>query len=92
LNTGIYLDDEPLPNWREDVLTGRSAHGALGELLARWSQASNHPLVLLFDEVDALIGDTLVSLLRQLRAGYAQRPRAFPQTVLLCGVRDWLYP
>jgi hypothetical protein len=36
------------------------------------------PLVLLLDEVDALIGDTLISLLRQLRAGYTQRPRHFP--------------
>jgi len=42
----------------------------------------------LLDEVDALIGDTLISLLRQLRAGYPQRPAAFPSTVVLCGVRD----
>ncbi|MEH6874604.1 MAG: ATP-binding protein, partial [Candidatus Competibacter sp.] len=40
------------------------------------------------DEVDALVGDTLISLLRQLRAGYPQRPQRFPQTVILCGVRD----
>ena len=46
------------------------------------------PLVLLLDEVDALIGDTLIALLRQLRAGYPTRPHAFPQTVVLCGVRD----
>jgi len=30
----------------------------------------------------------LISLLRQIRAGYPDRPHAFPQTVLLCGVRD----
>jgi hypothetical protein len=46
------------------------------------------PLVLLLDEVDALVGDTLISLLRQLRAGYPNRPAQFPQTVMLCGVRD----
>ena len=46
------------------------------------------PLVLLLDEVDALVGDTLISLLRQLRAGYPKRPGQFPQTVILCGVRD----
>ncbi|MFW2132571.1 hypothetical protein [Ectothiorhodospira haloalkaliphila] len=40
------------------------------------------------DEVDALVGDTLISLLRQIRAGYPQRPDAFPQSILLCGVRD----
>ena len=46
------------------------------------------PLVLLVDEVDSLVGDTLLSVLRQLRAGYPQRPQAFPQSVVLCGVRD----
>jgi hypothetical protein len=43
---------------------------------------------LLLDEVDALVGDTLISLLRQLRAGYPRRPAQFRQTVILCGVRD----
>jgi hypothetical protein len=45
-------------------------------------------VVLLLDEVDALVGNTLISLLRQIRAGYNQRPAAFPQSVILCGVRD----
>ena len=27
-------------------------------------------------------------VLRQSRAGYAHRPRRFPQSVILCGVRD----
>ena len=31
---------------------------------------------------------TLISLLRQIRAGYAQRPQAFPQSLVLCGLRD----
>jgi len=51
-------------------------------------QQLERPLVLLLDEVDALVGDTLIALLRQLRAGYPMRPRAFPHSVLLCGVRD----
>ncbi len=53
-----------------------------------WSQTSSKPTVLLLDEVDALIGDTLISLLRQIRAGYAGRPEAFPHALILCGVRD----
>jgi len=44
--------------------------------------------VLFLDEVDALVGDTLISLLRQIRAGYAQRPQAFPQSLVLCGTQD----
>lgn len=46
------------------------------------------PLILFLDEIDALVGDSLVSVLRQLRSGYDQRPEAFPQSIILCGVRD----
>lgn len=44
--------------------------------------------MLFLDEVDALVGDTLISLLRQIRVGYAERPTAFPQSIVLCGVRN----
>ncbi len=63
-------------------------HGALTGFLMRWAQADSTPLVLLIDEVDALVGDSLISVLRQLRAGYVDRPNRFPQSVVLCGVRD----
>ena len=62
--------------------------GALGEVLSRWAEADRKPLVLLIDEIDALVGDTLLSVLRQIRAGYVRRPGSFPQSVVLCGVRD----
>ena len=83
-----YLDNPRLIEWVAALSTRHTAHGLLQALLENWSQASDKPIVLLLDEVDALIGDTLISLLRQIRAGYAQRPRAFPQTIVLCGVRD----
>ena len=70
-----------------DVLTAFGS-GAFGEALTRWCEADPKPLVLLIDEIDSLIGDTLISVLRQLRAGYDQRPGSFPQSVMLCGVRD----
>jgi hypothetical protein len=38
--------------------------------------------------VDALVGDRLISRLHQIRAGYVDRPGAFPQSLVLCGVRD----
>jgi hypothetical protein len=44
--------------------------------------------VLFIDEIDALIGDTLVSVLRQLRDSYAKRPGLAPIACILCGVRD----
>ena len=73
--------------WRR-ALEDSGPHGALQEVLSRWAAADVRPLVLMIDEIDALIGDTLLSVLRQLRAGYPDRPRQFPQTVILCGVRD----
>jgi hypothetical protein len=44
--------------------------------------------VLFFDEIDALRGASLVSVLRQLRDGHNDRPHAFPASVALCGLRD----
>ncbi len=61
---------------------------ALSAMLSEWAKISDKPCVLFLDEVDALVGDTLISLLRQIRSGYAQRPAAFPQSIVLCGVRD----
>ena len=82
------LGDEFLDSVWPDILAKYGPHGALGEALTRWSQASAEPLVLLIDEIDALIGDSLLAVLRQLRAGYVRRPEGFPQSVVLCGVRD----
>ena len=70
------------------ILAKHGPAGALREALSRWSEAAAQPLVLLVDEIDALVGDTLLSVLRQLRAGYDLRPAGFPQSVVLCGVRD----
>lgn len=56
--------------------------------LSAWAQACPRPLVLFLDEIDALRGQSLISVLRQLRAGFSQRPAAFPASVVLCGLRD----
>ena len=72
----------------QDVLASMGPESALNVLLARWCRADPVPLVLLVDEIDSLVGDTLLSVLRQLRAGYQRRPEGFPQSVVLCGVRD----
>ena len=80
-------DDYPDRVW-PDVLAKAGPENALKGLLVRWCMADPKPLVLLVDEIDSLVGDTLLSVLRQLRAGYEQRPQAYPQSVVLCGVRD----
>ena len=82
------LRDEFLDRIWPGVLARSGPAGALREALTRWAEASPEPLVLLIDEIDTLVGDTLISVLRQLRAGYDRRPRSFPQSVILCGVRD----
>jgi hypothetical protein len=56
--------------------------------LSAWAQACPRPLVLFLDEIDALRGQSLISVLRQLRAGFSLRPAAFPSSVVLCGLRD----
>ena len=65
-----------------------STDSILSQFLSLLCQSLDKPLVLLIDEIDALVGDSLVSVLRQLRSGYANRPAAFPQSIVLCGVRD----
>jgi len=69
------------------VKTG-SPGNLLMRMLRKWAATSEKPIVLLVDEIDALVGDTLVSVLTQLRDGYIGRPKPFPQSVILCGVRD----
>ncbi len=84
----ITLGDDYIETNLEAFLTAEGPHGALRRALTRWSLNDPKPLVLLIDEIDTLMGDALISVLRQLRAGYDMRPTAFPQSVILCGVRD----
>ncbi|MBL8253525.1 MAG: AAA-like domain-containing protein [Candidatus Competibacter sp.] len=82
------INDPRATTLAETIITRSSGTTMVEEFLTRWQQGASQPTVLLLDEVDALVGDTLISLLRQLRAGYPKRPAQFPQTVILCGVRD----
>jgi hypothetical protein len=62
----------------------------LYETMQKWSELiAPKPLVILFDEVDVLEGDALISFLRQLRSGFAERGIGkFPVSVALVGMRD----
>ena len=88
LEASVTLGDETLEGIWPGVLDRAGPGQALRQALLRWCMADRRPLVLLIDEIDALVGDTLLSVLRQLRVGYPGRPARFPQSVVLCGVRD----
>lgn len=62
----------------------------LNNILRKWAELFPHkPLIVLFDEVDVLSGDTLISFLRQLRSGFAERGIGkFPTSIALVGMRD----
>ncbi|MBF0205880.1 MAG: AAA-like domain-containing protein [Oligoflexia bacterium] len=80
--TGFFEIFEDLK--REAVPAG----SLLTTLLSRWCAQLEKPLIIFIDEIDCLVGDTLISVLRQLRSGYDKRSKNFPQSVCLIGVRD----
>jgi len=80
----FYLPPELHPSHR--ILGESGRH--IGAFLAAWSQESPRPLVVFLDEIDALSDETLVSVLRQIRSGFPRRPKGFPQSVALVGMRD----
>ncbi len=71
------------PAW-PDAPPGQRINGAL----SAWSATIDRPLVLFIDEIDTLRNDALLSVLRQLRSGFPNRPDAFPQSLALIGLRD----
>ena len=80
--------DSNLPLEVRSTVKDLDPNEMLMTFLKRLAVKIHKPLVLFLDEIDALVGDSLVSVLRQLRSGYTNRPKAFPQSIILCGVRD----
>jgi hypothetical protein len=62
----------------------------LNSALVNWADlVAPKALIVLFDEVDVLQGEALISFLRQLRDGFAGRGiGAFPVSIALVGMRD----
>ena len=84
----MYLKRPEFYQWFLEECMQSPPKDQLLRLLTHWAMTMDKPTVLFLDEVDALVGDTLITLLRQIRAGYTQRPEEFPQSIILCGVRD----
>jgi len=79
------LDDLPVP-----VVKSRKTEGLLRTTLIKWAElVAPQPLIVLFDEVDVIQGETMISFLRQLRGGFAKRGIGkFPVSIALVGMRD----
>ena len=71
-----------------EVLAEQGPLDSITIALRLLAESLDRPVVLFIDEVDALVGNSLISLLRQIRAGYGDRPQHFPHSIVLCGVRD----
>lgn len=56
--------------------------------LRAWAETCSPPFVVFIDEIDALEGETLLSILRQLRDGHADRPEHFPWSLAVIGMRN----
>ncbi len=81
---GAQLPEELQPPPWPDAQAG----DGIGAALEAWSLAAPRPLVVFLDEIDALADEALISVLRQLRDGYRNRPDRFPWSLALMGLRD----
>ncbi|MEU6730122.1 ATP-binding protein [Nonomuraea wenchangensis] len=84
-----------LSGWPEELLPPDSPPqvtpgSRFGAQLSAWSRRCPRRVVLLLDEIDALQGNSMVSILSQLRDGHNKRSKGypFPASVVLCGLRD----
>lgn len=82
-NEGLDEELSPPPTWPQTEPGTR-----LGTGLGAWVRQCPRPLVLVFDEIDAMCGDSLRSVLRQLRAAYITNRASAPHAAVLCGLRD----
>ena len=79
---------EPLRAEPLSALAEVEPENRLRVYLSRWAERAALPVGLFLDEIDAVLDQTLISVLRQLRAGYPDRPERFPHACALIGLRD----
>jgi hypothetical protein len=79
-----YLPEVLYPPIWPEAESGERIQAAL----RAWAKTSPRPLVVLIDEIDAVRDEALLSILRQLRDGFPDRPKNFPHSIGLIGLRD----
>ena len=88
LRASLTLGDDTLERVCREAMNSAGPGGALSLALSRWAAADRKPPVLLIDEIDALVGDTLLSVLRQLRSGGGPPDRVRPRAGTNLGGED----
>ncbi|MFZ4666810.1 MAG: AAA-like domain-containing protein [Prochlorotrichaceae cyanobacterium] len=78
----------PLPSLAQIQAENEGTELDIQTVFQTWAIQSPLPLVLFLDEIDSLQDQTLISVLRQLRAGFPNRPQGFPHSLGLIGMRD----
>jgi len=73
----------PVKQWQQEEPGNR-----IKAFLQGWAKAINRPIVLFIDEIDSLQDQTLISVLRQLRDGFPNRPENFPSKEILIARQD----
>ena len=89
LINGVYRAScRQLPENERPGNPGNKKFLNLHDYLEDWACDRPKPIVLFIDEIDALLDDVFISVLRQLRDGYQSRPKHFPSSIILVGLRD----
>jgi len=78
----LILDTNKYTKIYESEFKDKEENTRLRMFLTFVSKDLGKPFILFIDEIDAVVGDSLVSILRQLRSGYDKRPDHFPQSHL----------
>ena len=92
---GVLLDDiEDLKIESFDIKAARQyakeldLKNALRFILRYLSINIGKPVVVFIDEIDSMVGDSLLNIFNQIRSGYTTRPQSFPHSIIVCGLRD----
>ena len=82
----LYLGKNMVPNFSNRETPG----SMLSSIMISWAKlAAPKPLIVLFDEVDVLQDQAMITFLRQLRGGFVGRGvGTFPVSIALVGMRD----
>ena len=86
---GMVRELAPLAAEVGELKSGTGISTAISDALQSLCDKSSKPVVVFFDEADCLVGNVLISFLRQLRDGYVNRKFIpFPKSIALVGMLD----